>query len=108
VVPWGTEGAAAVDLGSGDRLWLASLPKGPMSFAINRHSSSSPVSTPYWGKMGVYVAGVDGVVRQLDHTSGETKAEAPVGVPFASDLVIKGAALFVADYGGTVYRYSVR
>lgn len=108
IVPWGNTGVAKVELDTGSRSWLFKMPPGPMTFAINRHSTSAPVGTPLWGSRGVYVPGVDGVFRQLDPGTGEVLAEAAVGVPLVSDVKAKGDGLFVADYGGRVYRFSVR
>lgn len=108
IVPWGNVGVAKLDLSEKKRSWLFKLPVGPMTFAINRHTTGAPVGTPLWGRRGVYVPGVDGVLRQLDPGSGELLAEVPVGVPLASDVKASGDGLFVADYGGRVYRYSVR
>ena len=105
LVPYGSSSLAMLDTKTGKRTWTFALKSGPMTFETNRHESPGLVGSPILTGNRVVIAGTDGTLTVLEN--GKPIASASVGVPLASTPLIRSGLILVADYGGTVYAFSL-
>lgn len=104
VSPLGHKGVARFQTPSGARAWTYSPGEPLLSFALNELTSRGLIGSPVLAGARLFVPGTDGALHVLDARTGALVGRLELGVPLASTPAVSGDLLFVADYGGMLYR----
>jgi outer membrane protein assembly factor BamB len=103
IVPDGVTGVMRLPLPAGKREWRAATRTGAMAFALNEHEHGGTVGSPVLYGSRLFVAGVDGVLYELDVSTGEERRGLELGAPLAASPAVRADSLYVADWAGMVF-----